>query len=225
MLRDGAPVQGRLERIGGIERYFFEAEAGERYTIIALPAPESRIIPRVEVFNPDGEWILLATVDYSSVEFPGVRGAVLGNVLLQNGGMYSLFVSGGMTAGEFILAVGRTSASGGITYTANYRGELTTGMVLPAQIDQPGVGDAWTLALAAGEAVIIRAYPVTGSQILPALDLYAPDGAALAFASASDEQPTAELRFTAPAGGIYTLTVADRRGLRTGVYLIEVGAE
>lgn len=225
MLRDSAPVQGSIDRIGGVERYFFEAEAGERYTIIVLSAPESRVIPRVEVFNPDGEWILLATVDYSAVEFPGVRGAALGNVLLQNAGRYTLFVSGGTTAGDFILGFGRTSASGGIAYASNYRGELTLGVLLPAQIDQPGVRDAWTLALAADDRVIVRAYPVAGSQILPALDLVAPDGEALAFASASDEATTAELRFTAPSSGIYTLTVADRRGLRTGVYLIEVGAE
>jgi hypothetical protein len=224
-LRDRTPVRGRVERSGGVERYFFEAQAGERYTIIVLPTPNSRLLPRIEVFNPDGEWILLATVDYSVVEFPGVRGAALGNVLLQNGGTYSLFISGdSQTAGEFIAAVGRTSPSGGIAYAANYRGALTIGAALPAQIEQPGIRDEWTLALAAGDTVIIRAYPAAGSPILPALDLYASDGTALAFAAASDEQPTAELRFNAETGGVYTLSAADRRGLRTGVYLIEVSA-
>ncbi len=219
------PVQGRIDRVGGVARYFFEAEAGARCTIIALPAPDSRVIPRIEVFNPDGEWILLATADYSAVEFPGVRGAVLADVPLPAAGTYSLFISSSAsTTGDFILGFGRTSASGGIAYASSYRGELLSDMLMPAQIDQPGIRDVWTLTLATGETAIIRAYPASGSPILPALDLYAPDGAALAFASASEEEPTAQLRFTAPSTGIYTLTVADRRGLRTGVYLIEVSA-
>jgi hypothetical protein len=219
------PVRGRIERSGGVERYFFEAQAGERITIIVLPAPDSRLLPRIEVYNPDGEWILLSTVDYSAVEFPDVRGAALGNVLLRDAGTYSLFISGDrQTAGAFTAALGRTSPSGGIACAANYRGALTIGAALTAQIEQPGIRDEWTLALAAGDTVIIRAHPAAGSPILPALDLYAADGAALAFASASDERPTAELRFTAETDGVYTLSAADRRGLRTGVYLIEVSA-
>lgn len=211
-----APAVGVVARPGVPERYFFDVEAGERYTVVVSAAPGSALVPRIEVYNPDGEWILLGTVEYAAAEFPDATGmAILGSVRLPMSGTYALFVSGErQTTGGFVIGVGRTMPSGGIAHVTAERG------ILPAEevgrIEPAGVRDSWTLALQAGTTVEITA---SSERLALGLDLVAPDGSVVASAFAFGA-PDVVLRAPIATSGDYTLYVADTGALRIGDYLI-----
>ncbi len=221
-LADHAPVGGRIERPNGVARYFFDGVAAARYTIAVYPAPGSPLIPRVEVYDPDGGWILLADVEYAAATLNGVRGVILGNVQLPLDGTYALFIGGsGGSTGDFVVGFGRTATSGGISFQTNVRGDLPNDM--RAAIQSGGTRDAWTLTLSANDVYDIRASADADSSILPALDLIAPDGTVIASAAGVPNAPLAQLQGRAPQSGVYTLHVADARGLGVGAYRVVWG--
>lgn len=218
-LNDHAPVIGRIERAGGVARYFFDAQANTRYSIAVYPALGSPMIPRVELYNPDGEWILLANVEYSAVLVNGVRGVALGNVLLPMDGVYALFITGEANSmGDFVVSVGQTAPSGGISFQTHVRGELPNDM--GSALQSSGTRDVWTLTFNANDVIDIRAHVDANSPVLPAIDLFAPDGTLVASASAAPDTGMAQISGRAPFTGVYTLHVADSRGLNAGGYRI-----
>lgn len=221
-MSDYIPISGTLDRRGDAARYFFDATTDARYTVAVYPAPGSPLIPRFELYNPDGEWILLATVEYTGAILNGVRGVILANIALPLDGSYALYISGDAgSTGAFVVGIGQTMVGGGIAFQTFVRGELPPDA--RAALESIGTRDAWTVTLDAGDSYDIRASADANSAILPALTVLAPDGTVIGAAAGIPDAPIAQVTGIAPLAGVYTVYVADARGLTAGAYRIVWG--
>ncbi len=177
-LADHVPALGIIERGGGFNRYFIQANAGEILTVGVRAAPGSPFVPRLEIYTPSGE-LLFATATL------GLDGQVLiPNLGVIETGKYGVFVSAANRAtGAYVVAYGR-----GSTDVDNVRGG-TAPEAPVAGSGLPAVRDTWTLPLAKGDVISADAHGA-------ALQVVAPDGKTVARAESS-------VQFSAPLRGDY----------------------
>ncbi len=158
-LSDHVPFADQIDEAGGFRRYFIAAQAGDILTVSLRPL--SNLQPRVEVYTPEGELLVWATLSRDGT-------ATLSGFGVPETGTYTLYVNAtGNTSGAYTLAYGM-----GDTTVDNLRGDLAAETpAAGSQLD--AVRDQWTLPLNTGDQVDVEA---NGAALL----VVAPDGSQIA---------------------------------------------
>jgi hypothetical protein len=184
-----------LETPDDVQRHSFEVSAGEIITLGVIPAPDSPLIPRVELYDPDG--VPVAVV--SGLTSPSNREAIIPTHVASLTGPYTAFVTAeGETSGTYLIGYGV-----GTTYRETLRGEIISDQVVESTLDQPAVRDSWYAFLRQGD-VITAAVEVTGGELDPVLELVSENGTLLAIDNSSGGTRKPLLKgVTLPATGLY----------------------
>jgi hypothetical protein len=200
-LSDHASTTGSIDQPQQVKRYVFEGQAEERVTIAAVPIEGSSLRPRMEVYNPAGELIYMATLESSNAN----GAALLGEVPLPETGTYSLFVSGDASSmGGYVVGYGR-----GTSYREVYRGEATLDLAHNSTIDALGLRDVWLLPLNANDIVNLQ---LSAVNFVPVMELVAPDGSVIAVGGGQIAEARATLN------GVYELRVSGAGARSYGFY-------
>ncbi len=172
-LSDGAKATGTID-VGDLDLWSFTANAGDS---IQLRVGTTNLVPEIDLYGPDGA--IVQTVP--SAPPAGVNRDASISLRLTKAGSYTVVVS------SYYLANSATSPG---TYTLSYfktpgdivappgggGGALTNGLFQTGTI-QPGYFDVWTFAGSAGDNIELR---MGATNLVPELDLYAPDGTSIA---------------------------------------------
>ncbi|MEP7292271.1 MAG: hypothetical protein ABI835_10825 [Chloroflexota bacterium] len=175
-LTDHVLALGVIDRPGAFDRYFVDAQVGDFLSLSVRPMDGSPLRPRVEIYTPGGELLFITTLSNGQSLIPSLP--------IGETGRYGVFVNDdSRTGGAYTIAYGL-----GTTLIDDLRGSL------PPETPETGGGvltvrDLWTLPLVAGDVIALEA----GGA---ALNVVAPDGAAIASALGA-------VQFTAAESGDY----------------------
>ncbi len=207
LLLDHAPVIGRIETPDDFQRYVFEAQPGDVFTIAVGPVQGSRILPHVQLVNPTGEVVFEQAA----------RGDAGGDALIPavgvvEGGIYSVFVTtDANSTGDYFIAMGL-----GDSHTDVLRGEAFENTPMDMVLEKRGLRDIWSVPLNAGDVIRAEVVSLSGG-FAPALTIAAPNGAMIGEVSSGRASATLEA-ITIPAAGVYTLRVTGENAGSYGAY-------
>ena len=205
-LYDHVPVSGRIEHRGDFKRFFIVAQPAEIVTIAASPAPESPLLPHLQIVNPGGEVLF----DVPARADNGGDALVPALGLLE-GGVYSIFVTAdGNTTGDFIISYGRGSSHRDVM-----RGEALPDQEYASAIERRGLRDVWTILLHRDD-VITASVRTQNPGFNPALELVTPNGTILARGDDERDNINPVIQdVRAPVTGLYHLRVT---GVNAGTF-------
>ncbi len=212
ILRSHQPIQGRLSQIGEVERYTFFGRANDIVTIGASPAPNSRVLPRLDIYSPSGEVI---TYSSGSAEQPD---AISGQIALPSTGAYNVFIrdATGRGTGLYELAFGYGSTMRDTLHEAPAPDTVVTGY-----IQRNGFRDIWPVELTLGDIISVVAVVDDSSNLDPVLSLLSPDGGTIYTDDNSGGGRNAALReVIAPQTGRFMLAVSPANYQSAGTYTL-----
>lgn len=209
-LANHQPVIGQLETSSDVQRHSFEAFAGEVITLGVIPAVESGLIPRVELYDPDG--VPVAVV--SGLTSPTSREALIPTYAAAISGPYTAFITAeGETFGEYLISYGA-----GSTYQDRMLGEALFDQQKEGVFDRQGTRHVWYAHLRQGD-VITAAVQVTTGALDPILELVSETGELLGLDNRSGGVGKPLLNgVTIPRTGLYYLRVRASQFDRLGGY-------
>lgn len=202
-LKDHVAVMGRLANSEDLQRHSFEAGVGELITLAVIPAPDSALIPYVELYDPEGVPVAVVSGNAS----PSNRQAIIPLYVAQEAGPYTAFVTAeGETSGAYMIAYGT-----GSTYADVMRGEALADREVQATFDRPGMREIWYTYFRQGDVVTVEA---GGNNLI--LELVAENGDLLGIDS---QLPRSILQgVTIPRTGLYYIRISPPNLSITGNY-------
>lgn len=233
-ITSGAAQTGAFAGADEQHVYTFEGQAGQ-YATIRLARLSGAADPVLTLYSPDGAPV--AMDDDSG----GDRAAMLRNIRLPEGGVYSLQAGGGGFSGGYELSLFLSAAAFGITPTVFPQPTETPFVEVPTPILGAAVNDSrltdhapligsftrvgdvfrYTFEAAAGQPVTISASTLPGWNVRPRLEVYNADGELVA-AVDSDADGEALIADLVPAqSGVYLVYVT--AGSATGDFMIAYG--
>jgi hypothetical protein len=204
----GGSRSGHIDK-GAVDSYTFDAMMGERVDIRVTDVAGRPLVPAFSVYGPDG-----ASMAHNAS--PDVAGD---GFAAAKSGTYTVIVYDGSGSldqvGDYQLYF--TKAPG-----AAKGGALTSGDSRSSHLDE-GALDSYTIAAHAGDVISLILTDVAAGPLVPAFDLYGPQGALEKHATGAD---FAQAAYKAPSDGTRTIIVYDNSPLRnaTGNYTLSVSA-
>ena len=211
-LEERVPLLGSLERVGDFDRYPFRMVQGQLFTLGVRPDAGSALVPRLELYDPEGSLIYTATLANSNAE----GDALIPALLAAQNGLYIAFVSGERnTLGNYIISYGV-----GFSREDSRRGLTIPDQIYTSEITRRGLGEVWSLDLNQDDVISAAASPLT--VILdPLLELIAPDGTVVATDDNSGGGRDAFIASArAPVSGRYRLRVSAVKAAADGSYTL-----
>jgi hypothetical protein len=210
-LLDHQVVQGNIDRPGSFVRYAISASPGDHLNIGLSLLPDSLLRPRLELYDPEGQLIRIATIADSNAS---------GDILIADAsvaltGTYVIFVTGdGSSTGTFQLSYGLGNSRAEVR-----RGSVEPDTVLNGSLFRRGWRDTWSIVVQAGDVISVAVDGTGGLD--PILELVAPDGSLLTVDDNSGGG-TAALISSAPIpiSGRYLLRVASVGSRAAGSYTL-----
>lgn len=211
-LADHVPALGNVRRAGDVQRFLVEAQAGERISIAIQPYQNETLRPRFELYNPDGELVVLGNRENAT----SGDGIFLWGIAIEQTGVYSLFVSAdGGTTGAYTVSYGR-----GESARDAYQGEISGGMPSDALMTERGVRHLWEMNLRAGDVIAVAVSPQDVS-FAPRLRVTTLEGDVLAEAEAVGmNRPNQLASVTIERDGRYLIQVWDGATNPQGAYTL-----
>lgn len=188
-LPNGGVVSGNLD-YGDLDSYTLTASAGEHVHIRMADISGSTMIPRIDLYGPNGTWLASNANDIAEIRLEVTESGTYTvvaydtNSTVTTSRPYDLY---------FVLAPG-----------ANESGQLSNNEVVFASFDY-GDLDSYTFVASTGNSLRIQITDIGGGTMIPRIDLYGPSGAWLK-SSAGD---IAEIRLDATENGTYTVVAYD----------------
>ncbi len=210
-VEDHKPIIGVLAEVGDFARYPFFAAAGEVVSIGVTPSEGSALLPKIELYDPDGVLIAETTADSQAG-----NAAVLSAVALPSTGPYMIFVFGeGDTSGEYVLSYGI-----GTTRQNVMRGEAFVDRPNEGAIAAPALRDVWGVFFSEGDVITVAASPIDAT-LDPVIEVASAGGEVVASDDNSGGGANAQIeQVRIPASGLYHLRVRDARGTGVGRYTL-----
>jgi hypothetical protein len=210
-LLDHQPVVGAIERSGDFDRYFVSLTQGEMATFgLRLPA-DSALRPRLELYDPEGSLIAVATPADSNAG----GDALIAALLAAQNGVYSLFITGERgSTGNYVVSYGE-----GFSHTDVTRGLTMPDQVYAGEIPRRGLRESWPLDLREGDVVSAAVSPLN-LNFQPVLELAAANGALVAMGEFTGGREVQIAAVRAPQTGRYTLRVSADGAVGAGGYTL-----
>ncbi|MCS6871042.1 MAG: PPC domain-containing protein [Anaerolineae bacterium] len=200
-LQRGVPIIGEIRSPDSVERFAVFAAANEVISLGMFPEEGSTLVPRFEVYAPNGERVAIGSAPFAAVigyRVPAT-GAYIVFVRAERGrGAYSFWVNSGETLRD-----------------------LQRGTILP---EQPMQGkllrradrDVWQVALQSGTPIEVALEPESPTLNLT-LEIIAPDGTLLTAVPNGD----IPLLYV-PSNGTYTFRVYSPQAAAIGAYTLRL---
>ena len=201
----GNNIFGNINLASEAETYTFSANAGDSILIKMGRITGTNFEQEIRLYSPTGN-ILERDWDTSNA-------AEIYQALPQSG-LYTILACeySGVDIGSYNLYIQRINNPGNAE-------SFDLGNTTTASIALSGEADTYTFFAYAGEAVLIRMGEVSGTFFDPDVILYSPTGAELARYGHFSK---AELSYTLPLDGIYTVLALDQQGLDVGTYSLSI---
>lgn len=200
-LEDHVPVLGRIERVGDFDRYPFEVTQGDLITVGLRVESGSGLAPRLELYDPEGSLVAVATPFDSNAE----GDALIPALLAAQNGTYTVFVTGERnTTGGYIVSYGIGFSREDVPRVMTIPDQLYSG-----ELGRRGQRDVWMVELNAGDVISAAVQPL-GFGLDPLLQLVAPDGTVVA----ADDN----------GGGGRDALIGSARAAVSGVYGLKISA-
>lgn len=206
LLLDHMPVQGVIDRAGGVQRMAIQGSSGDIVTIGLRP--RGNFTPRLEVFGPSGGLVAEAVAGSPGEEL------LIPNFLISRGEPYIAFVTGvNDSTGEYVLSYGR-----GNTRENVRKGEIFPDRPYQSMMARVALRDVWFIVLNTGDMITASAVSDDG-RFDPVMELIGPDGTVILSDDNSGGGLDATLSsFRAAVGGRYALRVRSATGTQVGSY-------
>lgn len=197
-LRNGGTVTSTLT-VGDLDSYTFRARTGEGIQLRMTDINATGMVPRIFVYAPNGA---LVTNTWANDVAPLAFAA-------PSSGTYTVVATdlNGTVGGSYELRF--TRAPG-----AKEEGALINGGSR-SQTLTVGDLDSYTFTAQVGEGVVLSLADVDATGLVPRIFVYGPAGALVTNTWDND---VAQLAFSAPDSGTYTVVVTDLNGPGTGDY-------
>jgi len=200
-LQRGVPIIGELIDTNSADRFAVFAAAGEVISLGMFPEEGSALVPRFEVYAPNGERVAVGSAPFAAVI--GYRVPATGAYIIfarseRGRGAYSFWVNSGETLRD-----------------------IARGTIIPDQLMQGALlrradRDIWQIALQSGTPIEVALEPESPSLSLT-LEISAPDGTLLTAVLGGD----IPLLYV-PSEGIYTFRVYSPRAAAIGAYTLRL---
>jgi hypothetical protein len=231
-LASGTGRDGAFSRTSEQHVYTFDGEAGQ-FVNIRMVRLSGRIDPVLWLYDPQGEPI--ASDDNSG----GDHDALLRNIRLDEGGLYSIQSAGDGQTGEYrinftsgtereqvVPQIPQPTPTTIPTGTPMARADrLGDHQPVTGRIARAGDFVRYPIAAVQGEVFTLSVSPVTGSAVRPEVELYSPSGvlvqSATVFSSNANGSAIIPM-FTAGESGTYVALV-QAEGNGTGDFVIAYG--
>jgi hypothetical protein len=208
VLSVGQAVQGSLTQPRERQRFIVVGAFGEVISLGMFPTEPSGLVPRLEVYAPNGE-VVVATSHPT--------GAVISGYTLPVTGAYIVFASAdrGRTVGEYTLTL-----AAGLAIRDVVRTTIQLGSPIRGDLRRAGDRDAYEIDLPplTTLSVSVAAYQ---SWLVPVVEVLDPAGTLLARAAATQTRRVL-ITPSISAGGRYTVRVSALQASTTGGYLLVV---
>jgi hypothetical protein len=207
-LEIGYSVNGSITQPRQRDRVIVVGRAGAVISLGMFPLPTSRLVPRIEVYAPNGEVVV-------SVTHP--TGAVISGYQLPVTGAYIVFASadGNRTRGEYSL-----SAAAGLAVRDLPRGDLSFDAPITGELLRAGDRDVYEIEQAGNMTLTVEAAPYQ-SRLVPVLEVVDLKGNVLARAAGITGGRVILTPFIAVPGRV-RVQISGLEGRTTGRYLLLV---
>jgi hypothetical protein len=200
-LQRGVPIVGELKDANSVHRFAVFAAANEVISFGMFPEPNSTLVPRFEVYAPNGERVAIGSAPFAAVI--GYRAPATGAYIVfaraeRGSGAYSFWVNSGQTLRDL------------------WRGDLVPDQTMQGALLRRSDRDVWQVALPSGTPIEIALEPDDPTLNLT-MSIIAPDGTLLTAAQGGDV-PLLYL----PQDGLYTLHVYALQAAASGAYRIRL---
>jgi hypothetical protein len=211
-LLDHQVVQGNIDRPGSFIRYAISASPGDRLNIGLSLLPDSLLRPRLELYDPEGQLIRIATIADSNA----AGDVLIADVQAGLTGTYVVFVTGdGNSTGAYQLSYGLGNSRADVR-----RGAVEPDRVITSSLFRRGWRDVWSIVVRAGDVISV-AVDGTGGGLDPLVEIVAPDGSLLAVDDNSGGGTAAFISSAnIPFSGRYLLRVASVGSRAAGSYTL-----
>lgn len=211
-LEDHRPSINSITRVGDFQRFSFVAEAGERISMVVEPLEGSTIVPRFEVFDPNGEQIAFASASASPDSSVAASNGI---IIAQSGANIIIVTAEDNSVGQFVISFGR-----GSSVRDDYQGFALSNSQTTGEISSIGTRHIWQLPLNPNDVISIAVSP-NDSVLDPVIELVTTEGDVI-YRDDNGGVGTAALiqmaEITAPA--TYLLRIYDETGTNTGSYTL-----
>lgn len=193
------PVRAEISAQSFVNTHSFAVNVGDIFSVAVRPAPNSPLIPHVEMIDPDGVPVATLIGNRSPID----RDVVFASVTATIEGPYTLFVTGqGGTQGEYTIAYGPSSITENIS-----KGEVKPDQPHISALERRGAADIWHIMLGQGDLISLSVSPLD-ALVVPILELYTGDGRLIGIDGAGN--------------GPRSPLISGVRVPQTGLYLIKI---
>lgn len=211
-LEDHRPSINSITRVGDFQRFSFFADAGERISMVVEPLEGSTIVPRFEVFDPNGEQIAFASAFTSDANGAA---ATNGIIIAQSGAHIIIVTAEDNSVGQFVISFGR-----GASVRDEYQGFALSNSQTTGTISRIGTRHIWQLALNPQDVVSIAVSP-NDIALDPVIELVTTTGEVI---YRDDDGGSGNASLIQMAGitmpATYLLRIYDETGTNTGSYTL-----
>jgi Bacterial pre-peptidase C-terminal domain len=206
------PFTDKIARSSNVAHYALQGTAGQAVTIGVRPAPNSKLVPKIELYDASGA--LVASASAADTNANGQ--ALISAFVTTETSIYTVFVSGEeRTTGSYIVSYGD-----GFSYEDMRRGTAPTDQNINGEIARRGLRDVWSIDLNQGDVITVAANSLT-LALDPVLELAAPDGSIVATDDNSGGGNDALIASAhAPVSGRYHLRVTGANAVGAGGYTL-----
>ncbi|MBX3066047.1 MAG: hypothetical protein KF726_23915 [Anaerolineae bacterium] len=210
-LEFGRTVLGNINQIAQRDRYILFGRAGTVVSVGMFPLAQSQLVPRFEVYAPNGE------VAVSSIS---AAGAVISGYELPVTGAYIIFAraGGGGRGGAYTM-----TAAQGIAVREVRQAEITANASVSGELLRLGDRDVYTIEVTAGADFAAEVVPIQ-SGLIPVLEIVDPNGNLLARAAGQLGNRRVLLTPQITQSGTYQVRVSGFQGQTVGAYLLRITA-
>ncbi len=211
-LFDHVPLNSKIERSGDVARYAIQGAAGQPMTIAVHPAQASKLIPHIDLYDPNGALITSA----SGTDAQSQGDALIPALIPAETGTYQLFVSGEKrSTGAYTVAYGIGFSQEDVRY-----GLAPSDQNINGNLARRGLRDVWSLDLNQDDVITATVSALTPG-LDPILELVAPDGSTVAMDDNSGGGSDALIASArAPISGRYHLWVTGANATGSGGYTL-----
>lgn len=200
-LQRGVPIVGELKDANSVDRFAVFAAANEVISFGMFPEPNSALVPRFEVYAPNGERVATGSAPFAAVigyRVPATGAYIIFARAERGSGAYSFWVNSGETLRDL------------------WRGALTPDQAAQGALLRRADRDVWQVALQSGTPIEIALEPDDPTLNLT-LAIIAPDGTLLTAVPSGD----VPLLYV-PQDGLYTLQVYAPQATASGAYRLRL---
>lgn len=200
-LQRGVPILGELANASSVHRFAVFAAAGEVISFGMFPEEGSTLVPRFEVYAPNGERAAVGSPPFAAVigyQAPATGAYIVFARAERGSGAYSFWVNSGETLRDVM------------------RGEIVFDQVMQGALLRRADRDIWQTTLSSGTPIEVVLEPELPALNLT-LEIIAPDGTLLT-AVANRDIPLLYV----PQDGVYTLRIYAQGAAADGAYTLRL---